>query len=240
MVHGRGSCDEQFTDLAGQLERHEIATVAINLPGHGHSSTPPLTEPEHWTLKGLAGAVRAVVEHAQLKDFCLFGHSLGGLVALEYGRRYPAPRQLITMGTHVELQSVADWKFALDLALRKWLGDGSLQEWYLRRLWRLTLAEWEELEYLRSEARRDWRRDVAILEQLNRRADYRNVVKAMGRRMTLIRCQDDHIINADLGPSLRAVREAEGRVIELIGGHYSHLLDPRPLATVLTGLLTNH
>ncbi len=59
--------------------------VTIDLPGHGLSGM----DREGWPLMAFGGDVQAVVEHLDLTDVVLIGHSMGGPVALEAARLMP-------------------------------------------------------------------------------------------------------------------------------------------------------
>lgn len=59
--------------------------ITIDLPGHGYSST--------WsdvhTMDFMARAVKAVLDHAQVENCVMVGHSMGGYVALAFAEQFP-------------------------------------------------------------------------------------------------------------------------------------------------------
>lgn len=83
-IHG-WLCDQ--THWAEQIEVFSAGNrlVTIDLPGHGRSGM----EREGWPLMAFGADVAAVVEHLELDQVILIGHSMGGPVALEAARLMP-------------------------------------------------------------------------------------------------------------------------------------------------------
>jgi pimeloyl-ACP methyl ester carboxylesterase len=59
--------------------------LLVDLPGHGNSDKPHIP----YTVDLLTRAVNAVVEHAGAPKVLVVGHSMGGIVAYEFARRWP-------------------------------------------------------------------------------------------------------------------------------------------------------
>lgn len=59
--------------------------LLIDLPGHGRSDKPEIS----YTHDLFVRAVDAVLEHARASKAVLVGHSMGGMVAYEFARRWP-------------------------------------------------------------------------------------------------------------------------------------------------------
>lgn len=66
----------------GFLSATGFSTVALDLRGHGQSDKPE--EKEKYTMDCFAKDIYAIVEKEQLKNIVLIGHSMGGMIALEY------------------------------------------------------------------------------------------------------------------------------------------------------------
>ncbi len=81
-VHG-WACDRSF--WRGQLGAfgRDYRVVAVDLGGHGSSGRGRKV----WSVLGLAGDLRAVIEDLRLERVVLVGHSMGGLVCLEAARQ---------------------------------------------------------------------------------------------------------------------------------------------------------
>ena len=90
-LHGwaseRGAWREQANYFAAAYQ-----VVTIDLAAHGQSTAG---RRKAWTLAGLAGDVRAVVERLKLKRVILIGHSMGGPVALLAAARLPVVRAVV-------------------------------------------------------------------------------------------------------------------------------------------------
>lgn len=76
ITHGLGSTQRALSKLVTHLSGWRIVTM--DLRGHGGSSTAP------WGFTGVIADVDAVVAHFKLDEPYVAGHSLGGMVALQY------------------------------------------------------------------------------------------------------------------------------------------------------------
>ena len=84
VLHGF-ACNRTF--LAPQMEhfaaRHRV--VSVDFLGHGESDTPEM----EYRLPRFAADVARLLEHLNLKDVVVVGHSMGGAVALELATGWP-------------------------------------------------------------------------------------------------------------------------------------------------------
>ena len=76
------SCNRQFWREQLPVFANDYRVVALDLGGHGESSA----DRESWSVKELAGDVKAVADQLELTDMVLIGHSMGGPVSLEAAR----------------------------------------------------------------------------------------------------------------------------------------------------------
>jgi 3-oxoadipate enol-lactonase len=84
LVHGFGGAAWNFPELAALLPGRRL--IIPDLPGHGASS--PLPAP---TLTGFADMLAQIFEEQLLEGpVDVFGHSLGGVVALRLAERHPS------------------------------------------------------------------------------------------------------------------------------------------------------
>lgn len=84
-LHSLGGNGGQWALQLDHLRRHRRA-VALDLRGHGDSDP---ADDGDYSVEGLAADVEATVDQLALRRFLLVGHSLGGLVAIEYAGRHP-------------------------------------------------------------------------------------------------------------------------------------------------------
>lgn len=83
-IHG-WMCDQTFWSAQVEAFAPTNTVVTVDIAGHGLSGT----NREDWRLLAFGGDVQAVVEHLDLTDIMLIGHSMGGPVALEAARLMP-------------------------------------------------------------------------------------------------------------------------------------------------------
>ena len=83
-VHG-WSCDESYWDRQVEEFEDDYRVVTIDLAGHGESGT----QREDWTIEAYGRDVAAVVNHLDLSEVILIGHSMGGPVCIEAARNLP-------------------------------------------------------------------------------------------------------------------------------------------------------
>jgi len=87
LLHGGpGSYDHSYfkPEFARMAERAQV--VYLDLRDHGRSARG---DPSQWTLEQCADDVRAFCDALGIATPIVFGHSLGGFVALLYGARHP-------------------------------------------------------------------------------------------------------------------------------------------------------
>lgn len=83
-LSGWGCGTSLWVNQARVLAPH-YRVLLIDLPGHGGSDKPDIP----YNIDLFLGAVNAVVEQVQAPKVVAVGHSLGGIVAYEYARRWP-------------------------------------------------------------------------------------------------------------------------------------------------------
>ncbi|MEI6577114.1 MAG: alpha/beta hydrolase [Bacteroidota bacterium] len=85
LLHGFPESISIWEDFTRTLTRH-FRVIRIDLPGHGQSS---LLGDVH-TMELMAEAVKTVLDHANVIDCVMIGHSMGGYVTLSFAEKYPA------------------------------------------------------------------------------------------------------------------------------------------------------
>lgn len=99
-IHGALNDHSVWTLLARWFAHHGHAVLALDLPGHGRSDSPPLADAE-----ALADWVLALLDAAGVRKAALVGHSMGSLIALEAAGRAPERiERLVMLGTAVPMK----------------------------------------------------------------------------------------------------------------------------------------
>eukprot|EP00397_Hematodinium_sp_SG-2012_P035647 GEMP01038369.1.p1 GENE.GEMP01038369.1~~GEMP01038369.1.p1 ORF type:complete len:414 (+),score=48.14 GEMP01038369.1:99-1340(+) len=87
LIHGFGVFSFIYQTFVDDLITSKRRVLAYDLYGHGFSET----ESDVYNLDLFVDQLIELLEHLHLNrtTFCLFGHSMGGLVATEFAQRYP-------------------------------------------------------------------------------------------------------------------------------------------------------
>src|SRR4051812_10389490 len=80
------TCDHTFFTPQIQHFSHNHRVIAVDLRGHGESDKPR----QDYTVEGVADDLTWLCDQVGLQQPVVVGHSMGGNVALELARRYPA------------------------------------------------------------------------------------------------------------------------------------------------------
>ena len=98
LLHGGpGSFDHSYFKPDFALLARTAQVIYLDLPGHGRSEWG---EPADWSFELCADAVRDFCDVLAIEQPVVFGHSLGGMVALVYVARHPdRPGALVLSST---------------------------------------------------------------------------------------------------------------------------------------------
>ena len=77
-IHGVAGDCKSFKRISQKLEENQISYFTLDLPCHGLSKDIPFSK---INIRELANIVVQVIQHYQLRDIILFGHSMGGGIA---------------------------------------------------------------------------------------------------------------------------------------------------------------
>lgn len=95
MIHGVAASLHDWDDLIPDLTRNGYASYALDLLGHGDSPKPQ-TRAYHidWVFEHF---LHWMISLRLAEPAILIGHSLGGYLALEYARRFPAQTRSLVL-----------------------------------------------------------------------------------------------------------------------------------------------
>ena len=99
-LHGTGCDASDWMPVTERLP-YEQRCIALDFRGHGQSTVP--TQP--FTLTDLAEDVLHLVNHLNLQELVIIGHSLGGMVAMEVARRSSSVVGLVLLEGWTSLSS---------------------------------------------------------------------------------------------------------------------------------------
>ncbi|GAB4575184.1 MAG: 2-succinyl-6-hydroxy-2,4-cyclohexadiene-1-carboxy late synthase [Anaerolineae bacterium] len=86
LLHGFTGSTENWH---GQIERlsHHYTVIAIDLPGHGRTASPP--DPERYRMAHVAADLHKLLTSLTAAPVNLLGYSMGGRLALYFALHYP-------------------------------------------------------------------------------------------------------------------------------------------------------
>jgi acylglycerol lipase len=124
VVHGLGEHSARYAALASDLVQARFSVIALDLPGHGEAEGPR-GDARSWlelrdrVVPAMFTALRGLPGQPMDLPHVLLGHSLGGVLALDYALAHP--RTLVAaVATSPALRSAMPpwWKLALGQAAR--------------------------------------------------------------------------------------------------------------------------
>ncbi len=86
LLHGFTGSTETWAPLRASLAPR-YSTIAIDLPGHGGSTSP--TDPTRYALSRLADDIARVLDTLNVERAAVLGYSLGGRAALRFALKHP-------------------------------------------------------------------------------------------------------------------------------------------------------
>jgi alpha-beta hydrolase superfamily lysophospholipase len=94
VVHGLGEHCARYAALAADLVQARCCVVALDLPGHGEApgprgDVPSWTQLREQVVPAMFTALRGLPGQPMDLPHVLFGHSLGGVLALDYAIAHP-------------------------------------------------------------------------------------------------------------------------------------------------------
>lgn len=95
-IHGGPGMTSHYMLSLESLTEEGYAVVTYDQRGVGRSSSPP-ADPASYTLEKYVEDLDAIREALGVASVHLFGHSWGGIVALQYATRYPERVRSITL-----------------------------------------------------------------------------------------------------------------------------------------------
>jgi pimeloyl-ACP methyl ester carboxylesterase len=110
-IHG-GSCDKSYWDSQVSYFAQKYRVVAVDLAGHGESGL----DRDRWTMAAFGEDVTAVVNHLNLEQIVLIGHSMGGAVILEAAQRIHGVLGIIGVDQFMDVNSKVDQAYLDQLA----------------------------------------------------------------------------------------------------------------------------
>jgi pimeloyl-ACP methyl ester carboxylesterase len=106
LIHGHNRDGDDFAAIADDLSQHYQVLVP-DLRFHGKSADTPFDHPAG--IPDLAQDLHAILEALDFRQPVMLGHSLGGMVVLDYWRQFPGSvRALVLEDSFPHFQSGSD------------------------------------------------------------------------------------------------------------------------------------
>jgi alpha-beta hydrolase superfamily lysophospholipase len=124
IVHGLGEYSGRYAALASDLARWRFTCVALDLPGHGETNGPRGDFPS-WAkvrdqiVPAMFTATRGLPDQPLELPVVLFGHSMGGVMALDHALAHPRGLAALVLSAPALRTTMPPWwKLALANAAR--------------------------------------------------------------------------------------------------------------------------
>lgn len=121
LLHGFTGCAQNWRGLGGSCAGHGVATVAVDLLGHGQTCAP--VDPQWYAMGAAAKGLADLLQSLGLDRVHLLGYSMGGRLALYMASHYP---ELIATLT---LESASPGLAGADERATRKASDDTLAEW---------------------------------------------------------------------------------------------------------------
>ena len=119
-MHGFKMSAESWSPTWNELRGRGHRVVAMDLPGHGASGFTP----EAIGLEALCDDLRAALDHLEVSEGVLVGHSLGGFLAIRYLLDHPAhAARRLPLGFACVACTAGDWPTLVGGKGGNWHGD---------------------------------------------------------------------------------------------------------------------
>lgn len=121
LLHGKNFCSATWEGTAKFLVDRGYRVIAPDQIGFCKSTKP---EKYQYTFQQLAFNTKSLLDHLEINDPIIMGHSTGGMLAIRYALMYPAQVKELVLVNPVGLE---DWK-------TKGVPYPSVDQWYQREL----------------------------------------------------------------------------------------------------------
>lgn len=120
-LHGNGSNNGDLTEIAAILHELEVSVLLIDYRGYGKSS--PVFPNETRVYQDAEAAWQYLTQSQKIKpqQIFVYGHSLGGAIAIELASKHPDVAGLITEGTFTSVKDLASLLPGLKMFPLSWL-----------------------------------------------------------------------------------------------------------------------
>ena len=118
--HGNGSNNGDHSEIAALFHQLDVSVLLIDYRGYGKSS--PIFPNESRVYADAEAAWQYLIQQ-QIKpqQIFVYGHSLGGAIAIELATKHSDMAGLITEGTFTSIKDMAGFKPGIKLFPLKWL-----------------------------------------------------------------------------------------------------------------------
>jgi uncharacterized protein len=120
-LHGNGSNNGDLTEIAAILHQLPVSVLLIDYRGYGKSS--PVFPNETRVYQDAEAAWQFLTQEQKIKpqQIFVYGHSLGGAIAIELASKHPDVAGLITEGTFTSVKDLASLLPGLKIFPLSWL-----------------------------------------------------------------------------------------------------------------------
>lgn len=230
LLHGFLETSSMWSDLVGEIETHH-RIISIDLLGHGRTGCLGYIH----TMEMMADAVVFVLDHLDIKTSVFIGHSMGGYVALALADAFPEKIHGLCLLNSTPFADSTERQINRDRAIK-------VVKKNHRNFIRMSIVNLfspdnraqfvGEIETIMLEAMEmPVQGIVAALEGMKIRKDRSDILNELEAcKMIVLGCKDPVLEFDSLSEQLE---ELELEVVELLGGHMSHIEDKYELTYII-------
>jgi hypothetical protein len=120
-LHGNGSNNGDGVDLAANFRQLGLSVLAIDYRGYGKSSSTFPNETR--VYEDAEAAWNYLIDRQQIKpqNIFIYGHSLGGAIAIDLAKKHSEMAGLIVFGTFTSMRDMVDINSLLKILPLNWI-----------------------------------------------------------------------------------------------------------------------
>jgi len=230
LLHGFLENLDMWSNIAPILAKKN-RVITLDLLGHGESGNIGYIH----TMEDQAQMVKAVLNHLQLRKYILVGHSMGGYISLAFAEIYPNIIKGLCLMNSTALADTQEKKINRDRAIKivkqnhKTFISIAIPNLFSEE--NKSTFKTEIAQITKEALQLSSQSIIASLEGMKIRKDRSEILKKRNFQKMLIIGKKDPVL--DYKSLIKQAKKTNVNVVELLGGHMSHIENKDTLLNTL-------